>query len=44
MRADVAIARPGRRSLFTDLRAPEGARDVFEELCRSALFHDLSPR
>jgi urease accessory protein len=44
MRADVATARPGRRSLFTDLRAPDGARDVFEELCRSALFHDLSPR
>jgi urease accessory protein len=44
MRADVATARPGRRSLFTDLRAPEGARDVFEELCRSALFHDLSLR
>jgi urease accessory protein len=44
MRADVAGARPGRRSLFTDLRAPDGARDVFEELCRSALFHDLSLR
>ena len=44
MRADVATARPGRRSLFTDLRAPDGARDVFEELCRSALFHDLSLR
>jgi urease accessory protein len=44
MREDVAAARPGRRSLFTDLRAPDGARDVFEELCRSALFHDLSLR
>ena len=44
MREDVAVARPGRPSLFTDLRAPDGARDVFEELCRSALFHDLSLR
>jgi urease accessory protein len=44
MRADVATARPGRPSLFTDLRAPNGARGVFEELCRSALFHDLSLR
>ena len=44
MRADVAAARPGRTSLFTDLRTAEGAREVFEELCRSALFCDLSPR
>ena len=44
MRADVATARPGRPSLFTDLRAADGARDVFEELCRSALFHDVSRR
>lgn len=44
MRADVAAARPGRQSLFTDLRAADGAREVFEELCRSALFHDVSPR
>jgi urease accessory protein len=44
MRADVATARPRRPSLFTDLRAVEGARSVFEELCQSALFYDLSPR
>lgn len=44
MRADVAAARPGRQSLFTDLRPADGAREVFEELCRSALFHDVSPR
>lgn len=44
MRADVATARPGRPSLFTDLRVAEGAREVFEELCRSALFHDVSAR
>jgi urease accessory protein len=43
MRDDVATARPGRPSLFTDLRAADGADDVFEELCRSALFHDLTP-
>jgi urease accessory protein len=44
MRADVADARPARPSLFTDLRGPDGAREVFEELCRSALFHDVSTR
>ena len=44
MRADVAAARPARPSLFTDLRDPDGAREVFEELCRSALFRDLTPR
>jgi urease accessory protein len=44
MRVDVAAARPRRTSLFTDLRTAEGAREVFEELCRSALFHDLTPR
>src|SRR5262249_37333183 len=30
MRADVATARLGRPSLFTDLRAVEGAREIFE--------------
>ena len=44
MRADVAVARPERPSLFTDLRPADGAEQVFEELCRSALFHDVSPR
>lgn len=38
IRADVAIARPNRPSLFTDLRRGEGVRAVFEELRRSALF------
>jgi urease accessory protein len=42
MRVDVDTARPDRPTLFTDLRAPEGAREVFEELCRSALFRDVS--
>ena len=44
MRADVAAARPDRPSVFTDLRSADGAREVFEELCRSALFHDVSAR
>jgi urease accessory protein len=44
MHADVAAARPERLSLFTDLRASEGARELFEELCRSALFQDVSAR
>ncbi len=44
MRADVAVVRPARPSLFTNLRDPDGAREVFEELCRSALFLDLTPR
>jgi urease accessory protein len=42
MRADLAGARPERPSLFTDLRAADGAHGVFEELCHSALFRDLS--
>jgi urease accessory protein len=41
MRRDVAAARPGRPSLFTNLRAAAGADEVFEELCRSALFQDV---
>jgi urease accessory protein len=44
MRADVAAVRPDRPSLFTNLRAPDGVREVFDELCRSALFHDLTAR
>jgi urease accessory protein len=44
MHADVAAARPERPSLFTDLRASEGACELFEELCRSALFQDVSAR
>ena len=44
MRADVAAVRPERRSVFTSLRDPDGAREVFDELCRSALFRDLTPR
>ena len=38
MRADLALVRPGRPSLFTDLRGAEGARRVYEHLCRNVLF------
>ena len=44
MRVDVAAVRPARPSLFTNLRAADGAREVFEELCRSALLHDVKAR
>ena len=44
MRVDVAAVRPARPSLFTNLRAADGAREVFEELCRSALLHDAKAR
>ena len=42
MRADVAHARPERPSLFTDLRAPDGARDVVAAL-RHAILFDSAP-
>lgn len=38
MRADVAIARPRRPSLFTDLTRTDGADAVFAELARAILF------
>jgi urease accessory protein len=38
MRADVAVARPERPSLFTDLTHPNGADDVFAELRHAILF------
>jgi urease accessory protein len=38
MRADLALVRPGRPSLFTDLRGTEGARPVYDHLCRYVLF------
>lgn len=38
MRADVATARPGRPSLFTDLTAPDGAVEVFTEMQHAVLF------
>ena len=44
MRFDVAAARPGRPSVFTDLSAPDGARELYEELCRSALVQDVAAR
>jgi urease accessory protein len=38
MRADVAVARPRRPSLFCDLTRDDGAADVFTEMLRGALF------
>jgi urease accessory protein len=38
MRHDVALLRPAKPSLFTDLRSEGGAEPVFDEVCRSALF------
>lgn len=38
MRADVAVARPDRPTLFTDLTRDDGADAVFAELQRAVLF------
>jgi urease accessory protein len=38
MRADVAVARPTRPSLFTDLTHEDGAVEVFEAIRHAALF------
>jgi urease accessory protein len=38
MHEDVAVARPDRPSLFTDLTRTEGADEVFAELARAILF------
>jgi urease accessory protein len=38
MRADVAVARPLRPSLFCDLTSDDGAHAVYEEVRRAALF------
>jgi urease accessory protein len=37
MRADVQVARPDRPSVFSDLRTPEGAREIYEQLRYGAL-------
>jgi urease accessory protein len=37
MRSDVATARPGRPSVFTDLREPAGAKAVYEQIRYGAL-------
>ena len=42
MRADVAVARPDRPSLFTDLTREDGAQPVFAEL-RHAILFDRAP-
>lgn len=41
MRTDVATVRPGKASLFTDLRAERGAEEVYGELRRAVLFDRL---
>jgi urease accessory protein len=38
MRADAELVRPGRPTIFTDLRDVEGARPVLEHLRRAVLF------
>jgi urease accessory protein len=38
MRADVTVARPSKPSLFTDLARGDDARQVFDAICREALF------
>jgi len=38
IKADVAVVRPTRASLFTDLRSGTGLQEVFNEITRSALF------
>jgi urease accessory protein len=45
MQADLEKARPQGKFIFTDLRGgPDGATEIFEELCRSALFRDIPAR
>jgi urease accessory protein len=44
MRADLVLVRPERPSLFTDLRTVEGAREVYEHLCRNVLFDRADAR
>nr|WP_218173134.1 urease accessory protein UreG [Pseudomonas veronii] len=38
IKADVAVVRPTRASLFTDLRSGTGLQEVFDEITHSALF------
>lgn len=42
IRADVAVARPDRPSIFTDLRTGNGMHAVFAEIARTALFGRFS--
>jgi urease accessory protein len=44
MRADVAVARPDRPSVFTDLTQPDGADEVFAELRHAVLFDQAPAR
>lgn len=38
MRSDVAAVRPDRASVFTNLRSPEGAEEVYAHVARAVLF------
>jgi urease accessory protein len=38
MRSDVAVARPDRDSVFTNLRSDFGAQEVYAHLVRGVLF------
>ena len=44
MRADVAAVASRAAARCSPTCEPDGAREVFDELCRSALFRDLTPR
>jgi urease accessory protein len=44
MRADVQVARPDRPSVFSDLRTPEGAREIYEQLRYGALLDPAAAR
>jgi urease accessory protein len=42
MRRDVAVARPHRPSVFTDLTRPDGAEEVFAELRHAILYERVT--
>ncbi|MEO9175921.1 MAG: urease accessory protein UreG [Gaiellales bacterium] len=44
MRDDVAAIRPDRPSIFSDLRAPDGAREIYEQLRHGALLDPATIR
>jgi urease accessory protein len=44
MRGDVAAIRPDRPSIFSDLREPDGAREIYEQLRHGALLDPVTTR
>ena len=44
MRADVQVIRPDRPSVFSDLREPEGAGAIYEQLRYGALLDETAAR